>query len=69
MSRKKKEETNLTFGGMNIFMTLELIFLTLKLAGLVTWSWWFVFTPLIAELVLAIFVGIIVVLIASAMDK
>ena len=31
---------------------LFLIFLVLKLAGLVTWSWWAVFSPLIIELIL-----------------
>lgn len=34
---------------------LFLIFLVLKIAGLVTWSWWIVFSPLL--LVLAIFVS------------
>lgn len=25
--------------------TLQVIFIVLKLAGLVAWSWWFVFSP------------------------
>lgn len=35
----------------NTLSTLQLIFLTLKLAGLVDWSWWFVFTPGIISIV------------------
>ena len=29
--------------------TLVLIFLVLKLTGTITWSWWYVFAPWIAE--------------------
>ena len=47
---------------LNIFSTLQLIFLTLKIAGLVDWSWWFVFSPLIIW-VLALIVIVIGVLI------
>ena len=47
----KKEDNTISISGSNIFTTLQLIFLTLKAAGLVDWSWWFVFTPLFAELI------------------
>ena len=30
------------------FTILFFIFLTLKLCGVITWSWWWVFAPLIA---------------------
>lgn len=32
---------------MNIFTTLTLIFLTLKLMSYIDWSWWLVFAPTI----------------------
>ena len=32
--------------GDHIFTTTLIVFLTLKLAGLVTWSWWWVLAPL-----------------------
>lgn len=33
-------------GGCGFFGTLLLIFVVLKVAGLVTWSWWWVLAPL-----------------------
>jgi hypothetical protein len=40
-------------GGIGFFTVLFLIFLTLKLLGAITWSWWWVFAPLIAPLAIA----------------
>jgi hypothetical protein len=39
--------------------TLFLIFFVLKLAGLVTWSWWFVFSPLLIAFTLAVLVQVL----------
>lgn len=69
MSKSKKEITDINFGGTNIFMVLQLIFLTLKLAGLVTWSWWFVLTPIIVEVILVIIVAIIAYIILKGNGK
>ncbi len=69
MSKNKKEITDINFGGTNIFMVLQLIFLTLKLAGLVTWSWWFVLTPIIVEVILVIIVAIIAYIILKGNGK
>ena len=69
MSKSKKEITDINFGGTNIFMVLQLIFLTLKLAGLVTWSWWFVLTPIIVEVILVINVAIIAYIILKVNGK
>ena len=33
-------------GGFDIFWTLFVVFLVLKLTGLVDWSWWLVTSPL-----------------------
>ena len=32
--------------GLGFFSTIFLIFLTLKLCKVITWSWWLVFAPL-----------------------
>ena len=37
------KETN---GGLGLGMILFLIFMTLKLTGNITWSWWWVASPL-----------------------
>ncbi len=40
--------------GSNGFLTLLLlVFITLKLTGVITWSWWLVTLPFTAPLVLA----------------
>jgi hypothetical protein len=39
-----------------LFGMLFLIFLTLKLTGYIAWSWWLVFAPLIAGMVIAILI-------------
>lgn len=38
---------------------LTLIFITLKLIGEITWSWWWVLSPLWLPLVIVVAVGII----------
>jgi len=46
-------------GGTGIATVLFLIFLVLKLAGVITWSWWWVFSPIWSVfLLLLIFVGV-----------
>lgn len=45
---------NKSTGGIGIGMILFLIFMTLKLTGNITWSWWWVTCPLWAPLILAL---------------
>jgi hypothetical protein len=39
-------------GKTGIFYPVQVVFLTLKLANLVDWDWWFVFLPSIIWLVI-----------------
>jgi len=41
---------------MGVFGVLQVIFITLKLIGLITWSWWAVFSPLLISL--ALYIGV-----------
>jgi hypothetical protein len=45
---------NNTSGGIGLGMILFLIFMTLKLTGYITWSWWYVTLPLWGPLLLGI---------------
>lgn len=38
-------DVSLDFNGLAVFLTV--IFAVLKLTGIITWSWWIVFLPLI----------------------
>ena len=46
-------------GGIGISTVVFIVFLILKLVGVIDWSWWIIFLPLIVPY---IFVGIVVVL-------
>jgi hypothetical protein len=45
---------NNTQGGIGLGMILFLIFMTLKLTGDITWSWWYVTLPLWGPLLVVI---------------
>jgi len=57
-------KNNNTSSGLGIGMILFLIFMTLKLTGNITWSWWYVTLPLWGPILLAIAIVGIAVLIA-----
>ena len=48
------QKINVSFGSGGILFTLFIVFLILKLVGVITWSWWLVCLPLL------IYAGIIV---------
>jgi len=50
--------------GLGIGMILFLIFMTLKLTGYITWSWWYVTLPLWGPLLLVLVVMGMVALVA-----
>ncbi len=49
-------------GGMGLLSVLCLIFIVLKLTGLISWSWWWVLSPLWIYLALVIMVVILTAL-------
>ena len=54
-------------GGMGFCSVLTLIFITLKLLGTITWSWWWVLSPL--WIPLAIVAGIFTIVACFAVIK
>jgi hypothetical protein len=44
---------------MSFTTGLTLLFIGLKMAGFIDWSWWLVFTPLIGMFVIHVFIGIV----------
>jgi len=59
--------SNVRYTGFNIgdmlMLMLTAIFVTLKLCGVITWSWLWVLSPLWIGLILAIIAGIVMVII------
>jgi len=60
MSNNKNNSSS----GLGLGMVLFLIFMTLKLTGNITWSWWYVTLPLWGPLLLVLVIMGIVALVA-----
>ena len=57
---EKDESMRVEFGGG--FTLLTVIFVCLKLAGVIDWSWWIVFLPILVSVGFAAIVLIVVLL-------
>jgi hypothetical protein len=55
--------------GIGFFGLMFLIFMTLKLTGYITWSWWWVTAPLWGGFALMGIVAIIAIIIISIKNK
>jgi len=51
---------------MGFFGVLGLIFIVLKLVGVITWSWWLVTSPLWGGFALLLLFGFVIALVAGA---
>jgi len=56
--------SNNSSSGLGLGMILFLIFMTLKLTGYITWSWWYVTLPLWGPLLLVLVIVGIAALVA-----
>lgn len=62
--------SNSTSGGIGFIGALTLIFITLKLLNKVTWSWWWVLSPVwisVIIIVLIILIALVVIIIKEAL--
>ena len=56
-------------GGIGFFGLLAIVFITLKLTGYITWSWWWVLSPLWGPAAVVLVIFLIIVLIAALIGK
>ncbi|KAA8750173.1 hypothetical protein [Paenibacillus sp. UASWS1643] len=56
-------------GGIGIFGLLGVLFVALKLTGVITWSWWWVTLPFWGGIALLLVIIAIITLIALATDR
>lgn len=54
---------------IGFFGLLTIIFITLKLCGVISWSWWLVLSPLIAGIIFTLILVIIAVIFAHKKNK
>ena len=55
-----KQKTEINTGGIGFFGLLTILFIGLKLAGIIDWSWWLVLLPAYGGLVLVLGLMLIV---------
>lgn len=68
MYNNKNENKTTVNGGVGFFGLLQVVFIALKVAKVIDWSWWLVFLPTWIELGLCLIV-IIVALVIAVMAK
>jgi len=56
-------------GGIGVFGLLGVLFVGLKLGGIISWSWWWVTAPFWGGFVLAVVILFVLVAVALASDK
>jgi hypothetical protein len=56
-------------GGIGFFGLLTIVFITLKLTGVIGWSWLWVLSPILIPLALVAVIGIIAAAIIVASDR
>lgn len=72
MSIVKIENTASANGGIGFFGLLTIVFIVLKLLGKITWSWWWVLSPMwipLAVVLGAFLIVLIIGLIVEALKK
>lgn len=68
MYNNRNENKTTVNGGVGFFGLLQVVFIALKVAKVIDWSWWLVFLPIWIELGLCLIV-IIVALVIAVMAK
>lgn len=68
MYNNRNENKTTVNGGVGFFGLLQVVFIALKVAKVIDWSWWLVFLPTWIELGLCLIV-IIVALVIAVMAK
>ena len=57
-------KTDSRIEGTSFFDVVQIVFLILKIGGIVDWSWWIILSPFLISIVAAIIIAIIFVFIA-----
>ena len=61
-----KENKTTTTGGIGFTGLLTIVFIVLKLLGVITWSWWWVLSPMWISVILVL---VLVIILAIACDN
>lgn len=61
----KPSNNNTSSHGVGFFGLLTIVFITLKLCGVINWSWWWVWSPLWGTVIAIIIITIIIEIISK----
>lgn len=61
---KEKNTSNASSGGIGFAGVLTIVFIVLKLLGKITWSWWWVLSPIWISAIIAILFLLIYLILA-----
>lgn len=62
---KKYQNNNTASGGLSLSSVLTVVFVVLKLCGLIDWSWWWVLSPLWISIGLVVVVILVVFIVST----
>ena len=62
-----RDKTNSS--GVSFYGLLTIVFITLKLTGVIAWSWWWVLCPMWGVLLLAVLIVAIGLIVVAYFDK
>lgn len=62
-----KDKIQVNTGGAGFFSLLTILFIALKLTGVIAWSWWWVLAPLWMPIVLVL--GVVLIVLAALVAK
>jgi hypothetical protein len=65
----KENKNSNVYNGIGFFGLLQVVFIALKVAKVINWSWWLVFLPTWIDLVICLIVIIVVVVMAIIINK
>lgn len=63
-----KENKTTVNGGIGFSGLLTIVFIVLKLLGEITWSWWWVLSPIWISFAIVIVIVVVVALVAALCD-
>ena len=64
-----KDNKNYGSGGLGLASVLTIVFIILKLVGVINWSWWWVLSPLWINAIFVVLVLAVVFVVVVATDK
>lgn len=67
MDNSNNNRSSAAGGGLSILGVVEIVFIILKLLGIINWSWWIVLIPLWIELGITLLIILVIIIVAIIM--